>query len=175
MVTKGKKSIYLSDKIALDKHILASGLDGAKLILDDGKEIEGEALVKLALSSAEEASLIDSLGNMIGNIDVANALAVCGFLDPVAYEDHEDRENISGWLAQVLESHTERTRWSGEAIDGGIKISRTQRGVTNHFTVSSAIPETSSGTSLHRRKDKLVSVYGLVLSWSMLVVPRQIS
>lgn len=160
MVTKGKKSIYLADKVALDKHILSSGLEGAKLLLADGKEIEGEALVKLALSSADEASQIASLDNLVGNADVANALAVCGFLDPAAYEEEDDRANISGWLAQVLEANTERTRWAGEATETGIKISRTQRGVTNHFTINSSVTETSVGTALHRRRDKLVSVYG---------------
>lgn len=160
MVTKGKKSIYLADKVALDKHILSSGLEGAKLLLADGKEIEGEALVKLALSSADEASQIASLDNLVGNADVANALAVCGFLDPAAYEEEDDRANISGWLAQVLEANTERTRWAGAATETGIKISRTQRGVTNHFTINSSVTETSVGTALHRRRDKLVSVYG---------------
>jgi DNA gyrase subunit B len=160
MVTKGKKQIYLEDKATLDKHILTSGLEGAKLVLADGKEIEGEALVKLALSSADESAHIASLENLTGNADVANALAVCGFLDPAAYEEIDDRENISNWLAQVLESNTERTRWSGEATETGIKVSRTQRGVTNHFLINSSITETSVGTALHRRRDKLVSVYG---------------
>lgn len=160
MVTKGKKQIYLEDKAALDKHILSSGLEGAKLVLSDGKEIDGEALVKLALSSADEAAQIASLEIHTGNADVANALAVCGFLDPAAYEESDDRENISNWLAQVLETHTERTRWAGEATENGIKISRTQRGVTNHFTINSSIAETSVGTALHRRRDKLVGIYG---------------
>src|SRR5690606_1966410 len=63
-------------------------------------------------------------------------------------------------LAQVLEMHTERTRWSGEATGPGIRMSPTQRGAQNHFQIKGNVTETSAGTALHRRRDKLVNIYG---------------
>ena len=160
MVTKGKKKIYLADKAEFDKYVLSSGLEGSKLVLADDTVIEGDDLVKLALSCDDEIKNIASLENSIGNADIANGLAVCGFLDVAAFQDIEDRGNVANWLSQYLEMNTERTRWSGEATETGIRISRTQRGVTNHFNVNGVITETSAASKLNQRSEKLINIYG---------------
>lgn len=159
-VTKGKKMNYLLDKAALDKHLLSTGLEGCSLELLDGERIEGEALLRLALSATEEINLISSLQNFLPNPDVANAIAVTGFLDPAGYEYTEDRENIGQWLAQILEGYQDRTRWIGKGIEEGISLSRTQRGVTNEIIIPSSVVNTVPALGLHRRKDKLVRIYG---------------
>jgi len=159
-VTRKKQVTYLLDKEALDRHLISAGLDGCQLVLDDGTIVAGDDLVKLAVAAAEEAEMISALDADIGNLPVTTALAVGGMVVPDAFATTEIREECAGYLAQMMEMRVPHARWTARAVDDGVELSWTQRGVTNNLLIPSRISATTYARSLGRRAESLQTHYG---------------
>lgn len=159
-VTRGKRKEYLLDQAALDQYIMNSGLEGTFLTLADERVIEGEALIKAALSAREAERYITSLVDDIGSVDVVTAMAICGFFHPAGFETEENRANLLEWLLEFLTGRTEKTRWSGEVTDDGLEITWRHRGVINQCFVPNSIVKKQDAIALTRMAEHLGEIYG---------------
>lgn len=159
-VTRGKKKEYLLDQAALDQYIMNSGLEGTSLTLEDERVIEGEALIKAALSAREAERYIAPLVDEIGSVDVVTAMAICGFFQPAGFETEENKANLLEWLLEFLAGRTEKTRWSGQVTDDGLEITWRHRGVVNQCFVPNNIVKKQDAIALTKMADRLGEIYG---------------
>lgn len=159
-VTRGKKKEYLLDQAALDQYIMNSGLEGTSLTLEDERVIEGEALIKTALSAREAERYIAPLVDEIGSVDVVTAMAICGFFQPAGFETEENKANLLEWLLEFLAGRTEKTRWSGQVTDDGLEITWRHRGVVNQCFVPNNIVKKQDAIALTKMADRLGEIYG---------------
>jgi DNA gyrase subunit B len=159
-VTRGKKKEYLLDQGALDQYIMNSGLDGTFLTLADGRIIEGEALIKAALTAREAGRYIAPLIDEVGSVDVVTAMAICGFFHPAGFETEENKANLLEWLLEFLTGRTQKTLWSGQATAEGLEITWRHRGVINQCFVPNNIVKKQDAISLTKMADQLGEIYG---------------
>jgi DNA gyrase subunit B len=159
-VTRGKKKEYLLDQAALDQYIMNSGLDGTSLTLADGRVLEGEVLIKAALSAREAERYISPLVDEIGSVDVVTAMAICGFFHPAGFETEENKASLLEWLLEFLSGRTEKTRWSGQVTENGLEITWRHRGVVNQCFVPNSIVKKQDAISLTKMAESLGEIYG---------------
>lgn len=157
----GKKSEYLLDQVALDEYLVTRSMLEASLLKADGSTVTGTDLVSLVLNSKVDAENLAEVTADIGNADIACAMALGGFLDAQAFEGEELRSEISGYIAEILNSRTEKIQWSGRSVSNGIEISWTQRGVTDSRLITSDAVDSLAARALLRRTEDLAAVYGI--------------
>jgi DNA gyrase, B subunit len=154
------EQIYLRDKEALDRHLITEGLRGCVMTLADGRKLEGEELVKAAVTAAADAQQIEFLDTDIGMIQLASAVAVAGMTVPAAFETEEVRQECAEILTEMMPLRMPKTRWSGRAVEDGIEMSWTQRGVTSRVLVPSRIASTVPARNLAKRAEALGDMFG---------------
>ena len=157
---RGAEDIYLLDKEALDRHLMTDGLKGCVLTLADGTRIEGDDLLKATLSAAADADQVRYLDADIGMLPLANAVAVAGMTVPGAFETEAVRKECAEILAEMMPERMPKTRWTGRAVDDGIEMSWTLRGVTTRVLIPTRIATTVPARNLARQAESLGSLYG---------------
>lgn len=160
--TRKKEETYLLDRKALDEYLLKGGTDGAKLILADGSEIEGEELHRIVRQATVDHALVQEFEVDVPNTHIANCLAVAGeyFLLPEAFATAEARQEVADNLCEMLRDRTTRMKWSGRSVDGGIEMSWVLRGVESKLLIPASIVHTPAAVKLHQRGDRLGSLFG---------------
>jgi DNA gyrase subunit B len=159
-VGKKGKLIYLKDQVALDNHVLSSGIKDAKLVLANGEELAGEDLFKLALSCGRDIPNIRGFENFISNIDLINTLVVTGCVVPGAMDTLENREEICTWLPEVLTMRTVKTKWAARATEDGIVVSMAHRGVVSEIEVPAKVTHIPEAYRLANRVGQMGDVFG---------------
>jgi DNA gyrase subunit B len=126
-VTRGRSEVYLKDQAALDDYLVAGGLDGLVAETADGQR-SGKDLRALVDQARKLKAL---MAYVPGRYDprIVEALALTGGLDP----DIEASAAVAAWL-----SNHDAGQWSAVRVDGGYTLSRTHRGVTDHYVVDHA-------------------------------------
>jgi DNA gyrase subunit B len=159
-VTRGKTKTFLLDQPALDQYLLSNGLKNASLELADGTKYEEDALITLSLAARKQSEHINSLADDIGSEEVASTMAIAGFFAPAAFESLENRQALVEYLCELLTHRTERTIWSGEALETGIELTSRHRGVTNTFVIPSTVVRKQDAIALTREAEALGTIYG---------------
>ncbi len=99
-VKRGKQEFYVKDDAELNKVLLASALDDAKLhVSPDAPPIQGEPLEKLAHKYMEIKSIIERWGRRYD----ANVLRAMMWLPEITESDLEDAELFKSWCRQLEE------------------------------------------------------------------------
>jgi len=99
-VKRGKQEFYVKDDAELNKVLLASALDDAKLhVSPDAPPIQGEPLEKLAHKYMEIKSIIERWGRRYD----ANVLRAMMWLPEITESDLEDAELFKLWCRQLEE------------------------------------------------------------------------
>ena len=99
-VKRGKQEFYVKDDAELNKVLLASALDDAKLhVSPDAPPIQGELLEKLAHKYMEIKSIIERWGRRYD----ANVLRAMMWLPEITESDLEDAELFKSWCRQLEE------------------------------------------------------------------------
>ncbi|MBA4759570.1 DNA topoisomerase (ATP-hydrolyzing) subunit B [Sphingosinicella sp.] len=126
-VSRGRSEVYLKDQAALDDYLIRTGLDGLVAETADGQRT-GEDLRGLV----EQARKLRALMAYVpGRYDsrIVEALAISGGLNP----ERDAAADVAAWL----NGHDD-AQWSAERVDGGYKLARTFRGVTDHYAIDRA-------------------------------------
>ncbi|BBE33191.1 DNA topoisomerase (ATP-hydrolyzing) subunit B [Sphingosinicella microcystinivorans] len=126
-VSRGRSEVYLKDQAALDDYLIRTGLDGLVAETADGPRT-GEDLRGLV----EQARKLRALMAYVpGRYDsrIVEALAISGGLNP----ERDAAADVAVWL----NGHDD-AQWSAEHVDGGYKLARTFRGVTDHYAIDRA-------------------------------------
>jgi DNA gyrase, B subunit len=160
--TRRKKHTYLLDQKALDTFLVESGTEGTSLTLYDGTVIEGEELNSLVFRSIEDDGFVQELMVDVPNELIANCLAVVAnsVLVPDVWEVEDHRHEIADTLVQLLEMRAPKIKWSGTAVDGGVKICWTQRGVDSSLFIPASITHNPESVKLAQRGERLSMTFG---------------
>lgn len=160
--TRKKKHTYLLDQKALDTFLIETGVEGASLTLNDGTILEGADLVSQVFRSIEDEALVEELRVDVPNELIANCLAVAAnyVLAPRAWDNPEDRADIAEFLVEMLQLRAPKIRWSATAVEDGIKVLWTQRGVDSFFVIKSSVLENPESIKLFQRGERLGDVFG---------------
>ncbi len=126
-VSRGRSEVYLKDQAALDDYLIRTGLDGMVAETADGQRT-GDDLRGLVDQARKLRSL---MAYVPGRYDpaIVEALAISGGLNP----DNDASADVAQWL----NGHDDG-QWSAERVDGGYKLARAFRGVTDHYTIDRA-------------------------------------
>ena len=85
-VKRGSKERYLKDDPALEDYLVEDGLDGAVLVLADGRAMDGEALDELVARVRGTRGLLQQLARRLP-IDLLEAVALAGGFAELALDD----------------------------------------------------------------------------------------
>ena len=173
-VARGKSEVYLKDHVALEDYLLREGAEGAGLELADGAVLAGPDLMRViqdarAVRAALAAFPVGYPKFALEQAAIAGALGL----------DTEDREALAAAVAARLDAVSPDTErgWTGAPTeDGGLRLTRTLRGVAEVRTLDGAglrstearrlaalapaLAETYGGPTVLRRKDKGFAVRG---------------
>ena len=126
-VARGRSEVYLKDQAALDDYLIRTGLDGLVAETADGQRT-GEDLRGLVDQARKLRAL---MAYVPGRYDsrIVEALAISGGLNP----ERDAAADVAAWL----NGHDD-AQWAAEYVDGGYKLARTYRGVTDHYAIDRA-------------------------------------
>ena len=177
-VTRGKSEQYLKDQKAFEDYLIDQGLDETRLVLATGEEIAGLDLKNLVEEARIIRALVDHLHHRYTPAVIEQA-TICGALSKSLLDEPEKAAGAAAALAKRLDALADEFEkgWVGEvAEDGGIRVSRTLRGVleTRHIDAgllasfdarkldghSARLGEIFSAAATLRRKESAITVHG---------------
>ena len=125
-VTRRNSSRYCKDQRELEDYLIGEGTDGAMLVLGSGAQVAGEDLKRLVEEARRARTLLAAFPTNYPRF-VIEQMAIEGVLRPGITPDEATR--IAARL-DSLAPETERG-WQGEPTDdGGVRFTRTLRGVS---------------------------------------------
>jgi DNA gyrase subunit B len=177
---KGQSEVYLKDDAAMENYLIGAGLADARLTLHGGAQVVAEDLKRLVREARDIKRSVELLARTLP-LRIVEQCAIAGCFNPGVLSDAEKARQGAAYIARRLDHlETEYEKgWSGEAAaGGGLKFSRTVRGVTETHTLDSRtlnssearhldslavqLQETYSHTSVLRFKDDEVKISGPV-------------
>ena len=141
-VKKGKSEVYLKDDRELEEFLTDQALDGAALELGSGEVLTGEDLKGRVQQARQVRTLLQPLIRHVGSSDVVEQAAIAGALRPEIYQDAEQAQGAAQYIAMRLDALApdHEKGWTGEPLeDGGFKVSRTVRGVTESYRMTGTL------------------------------------
>ncbi|HUF57224.1 MAG TPA: DNA topoisomerase (ATP-hydrolyzing) subunit B [Thermohalobaculum sp.] len=130
-VTRGKSVRYCRDERELEDYLLAEGIDGATLVLDDGQQIAGPDLTRLV----EEARRVRHVLNAFPTHYPRFVLEQMAIENAVRPGLSESQAAAVAVRLDMLSPEAEQG-WQGEATDeGGARFTRELRGVAETRTI----------------------------------------
>ena len=158
-VTRGKSEVYLKDERNLEDYLIREGSADAALELAGGEVRIGPDL----LAAIEEARVARSILNTFPTNYPRFILEQAAIAGAFAPESAADPAGTAARVAQRLDSvapDTERG-WHGEPVDdGGIRLTRTLRGVTETRVLDGPVFRAAEARRLASVAPKLAEVYG---------------
>ncbi len=155
-VSKGRSEVYLKDQPAMDRYLVAGGLQGRLLESESGARggAELEALVEHALRIRNLMAFVPNKYNS-GMIE---AMALAGVFDPAL--DKAGRETALEQAAKRLQMGDSEAEWSAQLRDDGtIRVDRLWRGVTDVHEIEAAFVDSAEARKLHRLASENADVY----------------
>jgi DNA gyrase subunit B len=160
-VKRGQSERYLKDEKAFESFLLDEGLDGAVLVLHDGSRIGGSDLRGLVERARQARGLVASLGRRYDKF-VIEQVAVLGALNADLLSTAELGEQAAQVLARRLDGLAPAAErgWKGEVTaDGGLKVSRTLRGMPESVVIDGPLIRSVEARRLNDMADELQHVY----------------
>ncbi|MFZ1743810.1 MAG: DNA topoisomerase (ATP-hydrolyzing) subunit B [Pontixanthobacter sp.] len=155
-VMKGRSEVYLKDQAAMDRYLVAGGLQGRLLESESGARggAELEGLVEHALRIRNLMAFIPNKydGAMV------EAMALSGVFNP----DHDRQARVDALVKAALRLHMgdREAKWSAELReDGTIQLKRLWRGVTDVHEIEAAFVGSAEARKLHRLMSEHADVY----------------
>ena len=162
-VTRGSSTSgrYLKDDRELEAYLIDEGLTGAVLTLSDGSQRAGNDLRQLLTEARETNGLLTSIGRRY-NRHVVEQAAILGALNPAVLDDPALAAQTAAYLARRLDGLADETDrgWSGEATDdGGFRLQRTLRGVTESHDIDATLIRSAEARRLDEMTGTLQAIY----------------
>ncbi len=161
-VKRGQSEVYLKDDIGLEDYLASAAVDeGAVLTTHDGQQIAGPDLMKLIAEARDVKKLLAGVAKHVPMHMVEQA-AVLGALNPQVLTDEEHAGEAVAYIANrmdALENELERG-WKGAALgDGGLKLERTLRGVTETHVIDATLIQSAEALRLDGMAGSLQKTY----------------
>lgn len=159
--SRGKQFLYLKDERALEDYLIDTGVEGSNLRLSTGLSFQGDQLKRLL----EEARFIRQiLNNLHSRYDrkCVEQAAIIGGLNPALPFDEEKGNVMAQKLAERLDLMVDDVEkgWQGQIYEGGYRLSRTLRGVTQTLQLDEALLAGQEAAKLQERAGALQEIYG---------------
>lgn len=159
---RGNSEVYLKDDPALEDYLFNTAVDeGTVFTSFDGNQIGGKDLRNLVEQAQVARKLLLQLSKHVP-LNMVEQAAILGALNTEAMTDPQYATKVGAQLAKVMddqENEMERG-WVGEAPEeGGIKLTRTLRGVTETHTIDDALNKTAEARRLDQMADHLKETY----------------
>jgi DNA gyrase subunit B len=152
---KGKAEVYLKDERAYEDYLMEGGLDGAVLRAKGGDR-SGQDLKALAEEARQIRTLITSLHSRYDRSAVEQG-AVIGALNVEAVSTAQ-AEALAARLNLIADEFEQG--WQGEVLDGGYRLKRTLRGVTQVVTLDHGLLASLDARKLSEKAASLKDAYG---------------
>jgi len=170
-VSRGKSEVYLKDQRSLEDYLIEQGTDGAMLTLASGAQIAGPDLMRVVEEARRANQILANFPPHHPRFVIEQA-AIAG-----VFRRRPEAEADAGWSGELLRMpageaarlvaerldtlapETERG-WTGEAAeDGGMRFTRTLRGVAETRVIDAAACRSSEARRLAEISDALREVY----------------
>ncbi|MCC7320156.1 MAG: DNA topoisomerase (ATP-hydrolyzing) subunit B [Rubellimicrobium sp.] len=159
-VTRGKSEVYLKDQSALDDYLVAQGVEGTVLRTGSGAEIAGADLVRVVEEARALRRVLDAFPTHYPR-HILEQAAIAGAF--VAGAVDSDLQGVANEVAQRLDliAVEYEKGWTGRITqDGGIRLSRTLRGVEELRTLDGAMLRSGEVRRTGTFTRSLQEVYG---------------
>ena len=148
---RGNSEVYLKDDRSLEDYLFNAAVDeGSMFVGYDGAQVAGTDLRTLVEEARAARSLLIGLAKHVPMKMVEQA-AIAGALNSQVLSDTGHAGEVGAYLAtrlDALEDELERG-WSGEVLDdGGLRFTRTLRGVTETHEIDSALINSAEARQL---------------------------
>ena len=179
-VERGKSEVYLKDQSSLDTHLVEQGAEGAVLDLRIGSEqsdsergtglaesddllgtsVAGQDLLRVLKEARAVRRIVDSFSIHYSRVILEHA-AIAGILDPGRVrENPQAAADLLANRLNMIASEYERD-WIGRpSQDGGLRFTRTVRGVEQVEMLDGAVLRSRECTKLAAFFPALHDVYG---------------
>jgi len=131
-IKRSSSEVYLKDDDAMEKHLIDAGLANTSLVLHGGDQIGGEDLRALVLKARDIKESLQMLSRTLP-LRIVEQCAIAGAFNTDVLSNVELARQAADYVAKRLDHlETEYEKgWTGEeAAGGGLKFTRTVRGVT---------------------------------------------
>jgi DNA gyrase subunit B len=149
-VSQGRSERYLKDERELEDYLVALGIDEAVLTLHTGEQRAGEDLMELVQKARASRKLLESVARRY-SWSVVEQTAIAGALNPEALADSDRAATACAYVARRLDQLAPETErgWQGETTDdGGLRFSRTVRGVRESHLIDGPLIRSADARKL---------------------------
>ncbi len=158
---KGQSERYLKNDAEMETYLIDSALNGATLTLHGGSQIAGEDLRRLVIEARDTKNSLEMLSRTLP-LRIVEQCAIAGCFNPDVLSNPKLAAESAAYVAKRLdhiESEYERG-WTGDALEGGgLKFTRTVRGVAETHTLDSRTLQSSEARHLDSLATKLQEIY----------------
>ena len=161
-VTRGKSSVYLKDEIALEEHLIESGVGEVVLNLADGDQRAGGDVQKMLETAREVRRLMKPLTQHLPNATVVEQAAIAGALDPESLASPENAAGAAEYISRRLDALAPPLErgWQGAVEENGaLSFMRALRGVSERLVIDQRIINSAEARGLNALRDELQDDY----------------
>ena len=165
-VKRGQRSVYLKDERALEDHLIDLAVEVGVLTLSNGEQRASADLRALAAQARDQAQVIQSLGDIVGDGRVAEQAAIIGALDPALITDvaiaTEKAEEIA---ARLTAQSGGGGGWRGEgypdaAGQPGLRLYHLFNGYEAIYEITPRLLRSQEAAHLNAVRERLGRLYG---------------
>ncbi|MDR1828058.1 MAG: DNA topoisomerase (ATP-hydrolyzing) subunit B [Methylobacteriaceae bacterium] len=159
--SRGKQTLYLKDERALEDYLIDTGIEGATLKLSTGMIFRDDQLRALLNEARFIRVIMHNLHSRYDHTTVEQA-AIAGALAPGVVDDPERGPRVAALIAGRLDDMADEIErgWRGEVVDGGYRLWRTLRGVTQYRHLDAGLLSGQEALRLNEHAEDLREVYG---------------
>jgi DNA gyrase subunit B len=155
-VNKGRSEVYLKDNDALDRYLVAAGLQGR--VLETAGGVRGGAELEGLVRHAQQIRKLMAFVPRRYSPAIVEALALAGVLDPEL--DRAGREAALVKAATWLDIGEDDAKWTASMTpEGNVTVQRLWRGVTDHHVIEAAFLNSAEARKLARLAGEQADVY----------------
>jgi len=161
-VKRGNSEVYLKDDNGLEDYLFNAAVDeGTVFTTHDGSQVAGKDLRSLVEDARVARNMLIDLSKHVP-LKMVEQAAILGALNVQVLTDPKHAGEVGGYLAKrmnALENELERG-WVGSVEeDGGLRLTRTLRGVTNTHLIDSGLIKSAEARRLDAMAGSLQKTY----------------
>ncbi len=160
-VKTSSSEVYLKDDDAMEAYLISAGLTNATLILQGHGQIAGDDLRMLIYKARDIKGSLQLLSRTLP-LSILEQCAIAGAFNPDVLSNAELARQAADYVAKRLDHlETEYEKgWSGESAEGGgLKFTRTVRGVTETYVMDSRTLHSAEARHLDSFAAELQTTY----------------
>ena len=158
---RSQSEVYLKNDEAMEDYLISGGLNNALLVLHGGGQIGGEDLKRLIYRARDTKSSLEMLSRTLP-LRIVEQCAIAGAFNPDALSNLALAAQAADYVAKRLDHlETEYEKgWAGEAAQGGgLKFTRTVRGVSETNVLDSRTLHSAEARHLDGLAPELQTTY----------------